>query len=171
MSKQKTKGKQFENKIASILHEFLYTEFTEYAKFLSEINSDLSVKRNSNSGATINDDGDIDLNLGKKYFPYSIECKFWKKFQDLNIFNINKSSVLPSVYKKQALPAAKNKNLKPIIIFQANRTLPMVFFDNKLLNLNLYNIDYYIKLSNNFYICFLVDFLQLHKPKGEGVIS
>ena len=164
MSKSKVKGKRFEDNIAYIIHQFLLNEFDDYKKMLLEINPSLKVKRNFNSGSTVNDDGDIDLNFGKKYFPFSIECKFWKNLTDLNIFNFNKIKILEKIYRKQALPTSKKKNLIPIVIFKANRTKPMVFFDNTLLNFNINDINYYIK-DNMFYTCFLDNFLNITAKK------
>lgn len=131
-SNAKRKGKLFEEKVAKIIHEFLYENFHEYKDLIDNFDSSIGVKRDKDSGVSIDSKGDIELGIGVKFYPFAIECK---KREDLDISikvisNIRKSK-LYTIYKNQAKKKAKEKNLFPLLIFSRNYTKPFVFVDLK----------------------------------------
>ncbi len=132
----KSKGKKYEDLIAKLLHSKFYEECETYKELFDSVgNDDLKPQRDSSSGTFERADGDIELNLLKKFFPMSIECKHRK---DLNI-NLNQilkhdANELKQIFKKQAIPNAERKNLTPVIFFKSNYTDNFVYCEKNLLD-------------------------------------
>jgi len=160
MSKQKTKGKGLENLVAEKIHETLLKKFPQYKELLI-LNPDLKVKRDSFSGAVDSCDGDINLGLGKSFFPYSVECKKIDALGELSIKQLTNSKMpLKTTYILQCIPKANQKNLKPILVFQGNRTPIYAFFENeRIQNNNLDKFSILFKI-NSYYICLFEEFLD-----------
>ena len=159
MSKQKDKGKRFEDIIADTIHKFLLEHCPPYQENL-KINEDLRVKRNPTSGSTDKDDGDIDLGVAKKFFPYSIECKKWDNLGDLTIKQLmNPKMPLKKTYILQCVPQANFKNLLPLLVFAGNRTKTYCFFDKRIIKINNNNLSFYIILDD-FQIVLFEEFLK-----------
>lgn len=158
---RKTKGKSFENKVAEYIHNYFIFNNEEYRTLYTQLqNENIKPKRDFSSGNFNNSDGDIDLGILKKFFPFTIECKHWKNLNyNLNTILNNKISELYKIYKNQSLLQYKKTNLLPIIIFSGNYTSIFVFFDINLLQFNISNIPFYVKI-NNYIICKLDDFLK-----------
>lgn len=141
---QKNKGKAFEKKIASFIHKLLYENVEEYKNLYDNLgNVNLKPKRESSSGTMKDADNDIDLGLGLKFFPYSIECKHHKCITEttLNALLDNKFSWIETVFR-QANNHAELKKLLPLVIFRGNRTVDFVAFKMKdidILNLLIEN--------------------------------
>lgn len=166
-SARRQKGKNYENKIADLIHTKLLQSDNEYQKLFESVGNDsLKPKRDYSSGNFIDSDGDIDLGLAKKFFPFSIECKNWKTL-DLSINTLlqKKITSLTKVWTEQALPQASRRELTPLIVFKANRTENFCF----------YSTDYfkfvpkgkYIRIDH-WVICLFDDFMDishLHKSK------
>ena len=87
-SARKQKGKNYEEKIAASIHDNLILNNNEYRTLFETVGNDkLKPRRDSSSGNFVDSHGDIDLNLAKKFFPFSIECKHWKTL-DLSLNSI-----------------------------------------------------------------------------------
>ena len=128
MNKSKRKGKRFEDKIAKVIHEYLYNHCEKYKKLIDEIDVSAGLKRDSDSGISPTSKGDIDLGIAVKIFPFSIECK---KRNDLeinlkNMFKLSKSK-LKSIYEKQAKTKAQDHDTYPLLIFSKNYSDDYVF--------------------------------------------
>lgn len=157
-SNRKTKGKKFEEKIADQIHNALIENISEYKILYESVgNNNLKPNRDTSSGNFLTSDGDIDLGIAKKYFPFSCECKHWKVL-DLSINSLLKGQIgsLIKVWTDQALPRAKLTNLQPLIIFRANRTEDFVFFDKQY---DFVPTKKYIKIDD-WIICLFSDFLE-----------
>lgn len=161
------KGKQYEKKIAKIIHNFLLENFEEYRNMIQQVGDNVGVKRDSTSGVSVDSKGDIELGFGVKFLPLAIECK---KRNDLligikNVFNLNKSK-LKSIYEKQARRKAKQyeeTKLYPVVVFAGNYTSDFVFFDIRdyetILDINsLYKFD--LIKSQSYIVMKLSDFLR-----------
>jgi len=160
-SMAKTKGKNYENKIAKMLNEHLLKvdKYNEIATYLG--NDNLLPKRDFSSGNFVNSDGDIDLGIGKKFFPFSIECKHHKDM-NFNIESIFKDKVkkLVGIWNEQCIPNAVKANLDPLLVFRANRTKDYVMFDIGMIDVFILDkINKYIKMDN-FIICLFDDFVE-----------
>jgi hypothetical protein len=143
----KRKGKSYEDKIASMLHEIFFETCPQYKELFEAIgNDDLKPQRDSSSGVFLRADGDIELNLLKKHFPFTVECKFRKGF-DFSINTLFKNNkTLIDIWKKQVIPKMKEKNLKGIIVFRGNRTLDFCMIEKNIISLN--NIKRKLILDN-----------------------
>jgi hypothetical protein len=131
MSRNKDKGKAFENKIAAFIHKKLYENVKEYHDLFDSLgNTNLRPRREKSSGTTKDCDNDVDMGLGLKFFPFSIECKHNAGVNKISISNIL-SGKCEFLYKtmKQARRHADSKKLKPLIFFRGNFTENMVMFD------------------------------------------
>lgn len=131
----KAKGKSFEDIVAKMLHEVFYAKHKEYKSLFDMVgNEDIKPKRDYSSGNFLNSDGDIDLGILKKHFPFSVECKHWKSL-DLTLNQIMKSEckMLQEVFKKQAQVNADKKGLHPVIVFRGNRTDNFAYLETNIL--------------------------------------
>lgn len=127
----KTKGKSYEAKTASTIHETLMKHNAEYnALYTTLENENLKPRRDTSSGVFTSSNGDIDLGIAKKYFPFSVECKFHKNYKDINIKSIfrGKLADLERIYVVQVLPQAKKNSLKPLLVFRGNNTDDYVYY-------------------------------------------
>lgn len=154
----KTKGKSYETKIAKLLQKWFYENNMEYKSLFNMINNeDLAPKRDSSSGTFVSSSGDIELGLLKNFFPYSIECKHWKSL-DLTLNQIlkNDAKSVKDVFYNQCVPAANKKNLKPIVVFSANRTEIFCFLENN----SFYKMPKKFIMIDKCFICLFKDFLE-----------
>lgn len=121
---QKAKGKKYEDKIAKMLQSHFIENHTEYRELFEKVgNDELKPKRDFSSGTTMGAHGDINLNLLKNYFPYSIECKHWASLDvTINAILKGKLTSLESIWKAQAVPKANHCKLHPLVVFSGNRT-------------------------------------------------
>ncbi len=163
---RKTKGKLFENMIANILHGTFYGKCNKYKQLYDDVgNSTLKPKRDSSSGTFKDSDGDIKLNLLKKFFPVSIECKHHKDMNfQLNYLLGNGCNSLFDIYDNQALINADFSGLRPLVVFKANFTNVFCLFDNYIFfisKINLFNNNY-IRLRGHFTIMLFSDFLRIY---------
>lgn len=157
-SGRKSKGKKFEEKIASDLHNFLTENNPEYKDLYEQVgNPRMKPQRDASSGTFVGSFGDIDLNVAFKFFPFSVECKSWKSL-DLSINSLlkGKIKVLEGFWNEQALPNAERSGLLPLVVFKANRTDDFVFYDKNIVQAiptrRLFKID-------NWVVCLFQDFL------------
>jgi hypothetical protein len=135
-SGRKAKGKKYEEKIANILHEMFMEHHKPYRALFEQVgNDELRPKRDFASGNMGGSHGDINLNLMKPFFPYSMECKHWASL-DLSLNSMIKESIksLKDVYDLQCVPKAFECGLTPLVVFSANRTkqfcMLQMSFDN-----------------------------------------
>lgn len=155
---RKSKGKNYEDRIAKLIHEFLLLKNNEYRElFLSLNNDNLRPRRDSSSGNFVSSTGDIDLNLAQKFFPFSVECKAWKSL-DISLDSLlsAKLKILEVIWKNQVLPAAEKTGLRPLIIFKGNRTKDFCFYDKNVCN--IIPINRFIKIDN-WILCLFDDFI------------
>lgn len=132
MTMQKDKGKAYENKIAKYIHESLYEKVKEYKELYDSLgNVNLKPRREKSSGTSKDADNDIDMGLGLKFFPFSVECKHNACINKITISSICKNDV-SFLYKtmEQAKRHAEPRNLKPIIFFRGNNTCDMIMIDS-----------------------------------------
>ena len=162
---KRQKGKNFENKVAEIIHNFLYENFKEYKDMVDNVDKSIGVKRDFSSGLFLNSKGDIDLGAGVKFFPFSIECK---KREDLDIslktlFNLKKSK-LYSIYKNKCIKQAQKSGLTPLLVFSKNYTDIFVFLDISFLgdHFELFLQEKSHLKDDNIYILLLKDFLDAY---------
>lgn len=157
-SQRKQKGKSYEDKIAKYLHKKLFEKYKGYKELFELVeNPRLAPQRDFSSGTFVNSQGDIDLGIAKKFFPFSIECKHWKNL-DLTINSIltKKITSLTKIWREQANRKAKEVGLHPLIIFKANYTKDFVFYDHGGMNVTP---PVHIQI-NNWIICLLDDFIM-----------
>ncbi len=155
----KGKGKKYEDKIALILHKYFYTNFQPYKELFDSVgNPEVRPKRDSSSGTFKNSDGDIDLGLLKKFFPFSIECKHRKELNfPLNTFLSDSNKILSEIWKKQVIPKSEQNNLLPIIVFSANRTKIFCYFDKNIFT----NLPNRCIIIDDKIICLFEDMMKL----------
>ena len=112
---RKQKGKKFEDLIAGKLHDILYESITEYRELYDLCdNETLKPKRDPSSGTFKISNGDIELGIAKKFFPFSIECKHNKEMNfSLNSILRNKLAMMWTIWDIQACPAAKRQRECP----------------------------------------------------------
>ena len=162
---RKQKGKGFEDKIAKILHEHFMNNSEGYKSLFDSVdNKELRPKRDFASGNLSGSHGDINLNLLKSFFPYSIECKHWASLDvALNALIQGKMTSLESIWKAQAVPKAKECKLTPCLVFAANRTEKFCFVlaDEKIIEKCLSAEINFVK-SKKFVIIKFEDFLTIH---------
>ena len=159
---RKSKGKKYETKIASVLHQFFVDKIPEYDILTQEHDDDkLKPSRDFASGNFSNSDGDINLGLLRKYFPFSIECKHWKTLDlSLNSLLNNKIKILINVYEEQAQEKAKQTaGLVPIVVFAANRTSNFCLFNKNTLKFDIEHFDHVV-LMGEYCISTFDDFLN-----------
>lgn len=156
---KKQKGNKFETKIADLIHAKLLQQNPEYQKLFEEVGHDrIKPQRDASSGNFVNSHGDIDLNLAKNFFPFSIECKFWKSLDlKLNSLMNDKLASLITVWNEQALPNSIKTGLKPLIVFTANYTSDFVFYDKN--KVELIPLEKFLKIDN-WIICLADDFID-----------
>ncbi len=160
MSYAKAKGKKFETKIAKILHSKLMENVSQYKNLVEAVNNEnVLPKRDASSGIYASSNGDIELGIAKQFFPFSVECKDHKDL-DLSINSIfkNKIKKVYDIWFKQCVPNAIKADLKPLMIFKANRTEDFVIHEKGLLNEELYNV--YIKLNNGLIMTLFDEFID-----------
>ena len=161
---QKAKGKAFENKVADILHRFLMQNNDEYNKLVEMVDNDnLIPHRDFSSGVFAKSDGDIDLGLAKKYFPFSIECKHHKDL-NLSIESVFKDKIkkVYEVWEQQLVPKANRAKLDPLLIFKANRTDIYCMFDITKIDVFLLgDLNKYMKMEDKIF-CRFDDFLKVY---------
>lgn len=146
MTMQKQKGKSYENKIAEYIHNTLYEKCSEYKELFDHCKNDnLKPKRDSSSGTFKHSDNDIDLGLAKKFMPFSIECKHHAKINDVTI-NALLSDKNAWFIKTMEQAKDHSKGLIPIIFFRGNRTIDMVCFQTKDIDIN--KGDYFVNIDN-----------------------
>lgn len=164
MGYAKVKGNLFENTIAKIIHTTLMYNIPQYKTIVETVdNKETSPKRDSSSGASKESLGDISLGVGKKYFPYSLECKNHKDL-DLSLNVIFKyPTKIFKIWESQVLVQADRAKLYPLMAFKANRTLNYLLFDiNKLpFELNLSELAVYFRYSD-FIVCEFEEFMRIH---------
>lgn len=155
----KQKGKKFEEKIAAEIHQSLMASNKEYRELFEAVaNDNVKPKRDAASGNFKNSDGDVDLGMAKKYFPFSIEAKFWKSLDlGLNSMLQLKIKTIINVWHDQALPKSIETGLLPLIVFRANRTEDFCFFDKNVVK--IIPLGRFIKLDN-WIICLFKDFVN-----------
>jgi len=165
---QKNKGKKFENQVADILHKYFYNNNNEYRRLYNFLgNKQLKPYRDLSSG-TLKDvsTSDIQLNLLYKFFPFSIECKFWKEFKDLNLNNLLKEKVsqLFNIFEKQVKPVAVKSNLIPLLVFKGNYTNIFCMYEkcDDLIYLDFKN---YVFLRQKYKIVLFNDFIKEYNEK------
>ena len=162
-SGRKQKGKTYETKIAEMIHSFLM-EFNEEYKTLYESlgNENLKPQRDFASGNFKGSDGDIDLGLAKKFFPYSLEMKHHKDLDlSLNAILTGKISKLKGIWEEQVMPKVIETGLNPMIVFRANRTEDFCFIKtNHVKDLNKFN--FHVRIDD-FAIVRFKDFLDYVK--------
>lgn len=155
---RKEKGKKYENYISDLIHTILLSKNENYRSLYEAVENDnLKPRRDYSSGNFVNSDGDIDLGVAKKFFPFSIECKHWAKLDiTLNAIFKRKFSDLIKIWSEQALPKSIKTGLKPLVIFKANRTDDYVFYDKD--RVQLIPINNFIKVDQ-WIICLFTEFL------------
>ncbi len=170
-SQRKTKGKGFETKIADIIHKFLLVNVERYKELAEE--TDLKPTRDFSSGTFLESKGDIELSIAKKYFPISVECKFWKILDlTLNTLLTGKIKVLTSIWNNQVVPNAKKAGLQPLLVFKGNRTDIFVFYQDEY----VLPKSYYIKVDKYVITTFEIFLneifkLYLNKPIKEEICN
>lgn len=168
-SNRKQKGKNYEQKVSDILHTFFYSNYPEYKSLYDNLGNDtLKPQRDKSSGNYSNSDGDIELNILKKFFPFSIECKHHATLTlSLHSLLSEKITALVKIYKQQEKFAA-DRNLLPLVVFRANRTDDFIFIKHDLVkhdtNVNhvivgeyiIMKLDCFLKIYNvdNFCVSF-----------------
>lgn len=159
-SAKKTKGKSLENDIASYIHKFIYENIKEYKDLFDLVGNDaIKPKRDASSGTFSDSDGDINLGIAKKFFPFSVECKNWDSLTDLNINILLKGkSPVFKIWSQQILPASNRTGMKPLLVFKGKRTIDFCMYSLKSLDNKL--PKNYFKF-NDFVICNFEDFMPL----------
>lgn len=155
----KGKGKSYENKTAAKLHDLLMENSNWYLTTFKVLENDaIKPKRDASSGTYKDSDGDIALNLAKKIFPFSIECKH-RRDLNLSIDQLlkNGGKLLRKVLDEQANGNAERAGLTPLIVFSGNRTGMYAYFDISILTKFPEN---YIMLEGEKVICFFEDFVK-----------
>lgn len=158
-SAKKAKGNKHESKIAEIIHYSLLSQNPKYRSLFEDLADDnLRPKRDYSSGNFLDSQGDVNLGLAKKFFPYSVECKDWKTL-DLRLNALLKSNikVLVNFWHEQCLPNAKKSSLFPLLVFKSNRTENFCFYDKDVVK--LIPTSRFIKIDN-WIICLLDDFIS-----------
>ena len=155
---QKDKGKKFENKIAEMIHKYLYDNVVEYQNLYEAMeNVNLKPRREKSSGTAKEADNDIDLGLGMKFFPYSVECKHHKVVTEVTLNTIldEKFGWIDKVME-QAETHGKIKKLTPLIVFRGNRTVDfccMRLEDTLQIRDYTYDVNNYVIYKNKYLIC------------------
>lgn len=153
----KVKGKKYEDKIAADLHASLIILNEDYRDLYETVgNEKLKPRRDASSGNYVDSHGDIDLNLGKKFYPFSIECKHWADL-DLSINSIlsGKIKVLENFWYKQAVPKSLETGLHPLVVFKGNYTKDFVFYNHN--RLPILGYENFIRIGP-WVICLFRDF-------------
>lgn len=158
MTMQKDKGKKYENKIADMIHKFLYNNVNEYHSIYESMgNVNLKPRREKSSGTAKEADNDIDLGLGMKFFPYSVECKHHKIVTEVTLNTVldEKFGWIDKVME-QAETHGKIKKLTPLIVFRGNRTVDfccMRLEDTLQIRDYTHDINNYVIYKNKYLIC------------------
>jgi len=129
-SARKTKGKRLEDRISDKIHDKLMSDVPSYKALYEQFNDPkLRPRRDASSGASNDSDGDINLGIASKVFPFSVECKDWASL-DLNLNQLisGKIKSLERIMEEQVAIKIATKNLKPIIVFKALRTIDFVCY-------------------------------------------
>ncbi len=151
---RRTKGKNFETKIAEI------TDKICNHLILPNKSEQLKVKRSPFSGASKNELGDIDLGIYRQNLPkLVIECKKWTRLNFNNsLFKVlNEVNSIWNGYKEQY------GNLDLVLVFAANYGLSYAFTDVDL------DIEGKIKYKNC-YLYVYEDFIKTYIVKyGQGL--
>ena len=158
-SNRKRKGKSFEEKIANDLHNYFYQVNKEYKELFDNLDdNNLKPKRDFSSGVFKDSQGDINLGLLKKIFPFSIEIKHHKNLNfSLNSILKNDLSKLLSIWNNQVIPKSKEVGLFPLLVFKANYT--QIFCMCNLENVDLTNVGNYVVIKDKVILLF-DDFLK-----------
>ena len=161
---QKDKGKKFENKIAEMIHKYLYDNVVEYQNLYESMgNVNLKPRREKSSGTAKEADNDVDLGLGMKFFPYSVECKHHKCISDitLNTLMDEKFGWIDKVME-QAKTHGKIKKLTPLIVFRGNRTVDFCCIrleDTMEIRDYTHDVENYVIYKNEYLICKFEDLM------------
>lgn len=164
---RKTKGKNFEEKIANLIHNSLIENLPAYKRLDEEIgNKNIRPHRDATSGASNKSEGDIALGMAMNFFPFSLELKDWKSLTDIDINSIfkGKCSSIFKVWSEQCVPNANkaseyhNKKLFPMQIWKGLRTINFTMYREKDLKIYPKRRLHYEDLI----ICKFEDFLELY---------
>ena len=163
-SNRKTKGKKYEEKIATDIQNFLMENNPEYRELYESVgNENLKPQRDASSGTFVRSQGDIELGLAMKYFPFSIEAKSWKTLDlSLNSLLNGKIKNLEGFWYDQALPNAIRSGLLPVVVFKANRTTDFAFYDKG--KVPIIPTQRIIKIDN-WILCLFSDFMKIANQK------
>ena len=150
------KGKRYEDRVASIIHQRLLKE-EEYRRTIKEY-KDLIVKRDRDSGNRPDSYGDIFVPFS--WFPYSIECKHHK---DMN-FNISQLlsgniSKLKKIYNDHE-DYARSRGRIPVVVFRGNRTRDFVCIGRDYCNRLTKKVDINYICVDDLVIVLLDDFIR-----------
>lgn len=146
MSKQKDKGKAFESKVARFIHASLYEYVEEYKTLFDSLgNVNLQPRREKSSGTCKDSDNDVDLGLGLKWFPFSVECKHNAGVNKISLNAIlNNDVAFLHRTMKQANRHATSKKLIPLIFFRGNFTMDMAAFNKDQIAVDWASVPYVI---------------------------
>lgn len=161
MSYAKVKGKKFEANTAKQIHESLLINNLQYKNLVEMVdNKNVLPKRDSSSGVFATANGDIELGIAKQFFPFSVECKDHKDL-DLSINSIFRDKIkkIYDIWYQQCELNAKKANLKPLMVFKANRTETFVIHERDVIDINKYGI--YIQLKDGLVMGLFDEFLNI----------
>ncbi|WP_298751881.1 hypothetical protein [uncultured Arcobacter sp.] len=159
---RKTKGKKYEQKVADYLHEMFYEHNKTYKGVFDKYGNDqLKPRRDSSSGTFNTSVGDIELGLLSTFFPYSIECKHHEDL-NLSINSIFKGEIkkVINIYEEQCVLASTDE-LKPLLVFKANRTKDFCMFSLDYIKNDCYTHTTYLKYDK-YIIMLFNDFVDYY---------
>ena len=158
---KRKKGKQLEEIVSQIIHEYALKYIPKYNQEYN-LNNKIKPHRDYSSGNYKSNPCDIELNYLQIYYPFCIECKNWSEFKKYSIFDLFKKnskflSLLSRAYNQSKPPS----NLIRLVVFKSNYTDILCYI--KISDISEYLIDNFktfILLNNKFLIVKFEEFIE-----------
>jgi len=161
---RKRKGKNLEEKVADLIHNYASKYITEYKK-ITELNDRIKPHRDFSSGVFKDNPCDIELNYLLTYFPFCIECKNWSEFKRFTIFDLFKSNskffnTIVKIYNDYKKENLSDKNIKRLLVFKSDYTDILVLFKKDDFDSDFISLFNVIFTRENFCLVLFEDFLD-----------